>query len=53
MRGCVRTGEKRDEQERFSMLDYILFIDIHKCANTKERNACAFLYMHDCLGAFH
>lgn len=41
MRGCTRTDEEVDEEERWSEVNLIYFMDIHECANTKERNAWA------------
>ena len=43
MRGCKRADEEGDEDERQSVVDYILFIDKYKCTNTNERNACALV----------
>lgn len=39
MRGCMRTNE----EERWNMVDYILFIKIHKLASTKTKKGMHIL----------
>lgn len=50
MRGCMRTDDKRDEQERSSVVDYISYIC--QCPDTKGKCFCIYSTVYILLERF-